>query len=347
MGKLTRKTILGLLAMVLAVITLGTTTYAWITTGAVVTVQEFDLDVTSGDGLEIAYKHADGTTSTWGMNINNDILFSGLSADYQTDNFANNFRFTPVTSVDGRAFTTIQLTETEVPGEGIVSIPSLVPIANNKDVSSGIVEFTLIFRTKVAPDLTEEEPTPIPLKLIWNQLTLNSTLDASWSPERAYTDINGNIIAPNDPAQQYLAMYGARVSVAGNLFDEADPITRVYEKPSVGSSANNDAVNLVLSNNEPNWAQGAHDYYYQITGVDLEKYFGAAGESVADYRAAETQTTISNVHVADFGTTPDAAGYYYAEVVVRIYLEGFDSEMFNTILSNNLQTAFGFTYAKE
>src|SRR5690554_4092765 len=55
MQKITKKIILSFFSLLLIVTVLGTSTYAWFTIGQTVMIEEFEMDVESGDGLEFAF----------------------------------------------------------------------------------------------------------------------------------------------------------------------------------------------------------------------------------------------------------------------------------------------------
>lgn len=300
MKKVSKRVLLALLTLVLSVVTLGTTTYAWFTVGATVAVEEFEMNVQSGHGLEMTYVKKGGSEYGYVRNLSTDIILQYIATDYgYTDAaaFKAGFQLDAVTSVDGKAFKKI---------DDEHDLVDLLPSDNP------FLEFKLKFRTKQANS-----------KLVWNHVSIDSD-GKLWAPEVNFTNISDGIVTKNDTPVKYYAKNGARVSIESGL------ITKVFELPEEPGK------NAVLSNNEPIWDKGAHDYYNKVTNFDLStKHSG--------YEAAETTTSVSAVDLMNFGDLID--DYHYADVTVRVYIEGFDSETFNAILSDNLKVALSFTLA--
>lgn len=324
MKKLTKKAFVGLFALVLAVVALGTTTFAWFTIGNTVEVQDFELNVTGGEGLEVVYLNKAGTevVGNWSTILASDVLLKNIAKEYGVVNgsegdpeeFIKQFKFDAVTSTDGLAFKKLEL-EPDV---------QLTPISELGTLESGVLEFKLRFRTIAEPAGVD------PVKLQWNGVTLKSNNPVNWTPDLEFRGVvDGETVSG---AADYYASNGARISVKGNNLSA--PV--VYESPDTATG------NTVLSDNEPNWTQGAHDYFKVITGIDLEE------TQLKEYRAVPTvqviDSTPTNIkHVADFGEVQDD-DYRYADVTIRIYLEGFDAETFNAILTGSIQMALQFTF---
>jgi len=322
MKKLTKKTFVGLFALVLAVVALGTTTFAWFTIGNTVEVQDFELNVTGGEGLEVVYLDKEDTVvGNWSTILATDVLVKNIAKEYGVVSgsegdpveFKKQFKFDAVTSDDGLTFTKLEL-------EPNVQLTS--PIADLRKLESGVLEFKLRFRTIAKP--TGDDP----VKLQWNGVTLKSE-PVTWTPDLPFTGVGGGTVSG---AANYYASNGARISVNGNL---SAPV--VYESPSTATG------NTVLSDKVPNWTQGAHNYLKVITGIDL------ATTQLAAYKAVQTvqeiDSTSANIkHVANFGDDVDDDGYRYADVTIRIYLEGFDADTFNAILTGKIQMALQFTF---
>lgn len=84
MKKLTRKITLSLVAILFAVIALGTTTYAWFTLGTTASVGTVEGTVTSGEGIEISL---DGTT--WVNTLTEKMLSDYVAANASTLNLTD------------------------------------------------------------------------------------------------------------------------------------------------------------------------------------------------------------------------------------------------------------------
>lgn len=77
MKKLTRKITLSLVAILFAVIALGTTTYAWFTLGSTASVGNVEADVTAGEGIEVSL---DG--KTWVNNLTTEMIQAYINENY-------------------------------------------------------------------------------------------------------------------------------------------------------------------------------------------------------------------------------------------------------------------------
>lgn len=324
MKKLTKRSILAVLALVLAVVTLGTTSYAWFTLGNTVIVSDIELNVQGGEGLEVSYVTNEGDEIGYVSVLSTKDLLNYLAADYDVtlgtdETFANHFEWDAVTSVDGKAFQSFSLDQEE-------RKPDLTPISDTQTLGSGMIEFDLRFRTKAAP--TDDTV----VGLIWSQVTLTGE-PKTWTPEKPFTSSKDETVTVTGEAT-YNASDAARVSITDTKATDA---TVVYEN---GISD----TNTVLSNNIPNWSQGAHDYYKKVTQVDLAKTFGTGfGINGTDpYKAVETVTELPTDAVAMFTEETDSKGYYTADITIRIYIEGFDAEAFNSILSGMIKVGLQF-----
>lgn len=305
MRKFSNKMVLSVLTLVLLVVALGTTTYAWFTVGNTTSVEQFETEVTSGHGLEMVYLDSGNTErGGWKRTITASDIIAYLEADYglSAGQWATHFRLKPVTSTNGTEFKKLTTTTTEY---------DTLSAATRAD---GYVEFKLKFRT-MAPGAS----------LVWKNVTLNST-GVQWAPEVSFTGVGGETVNTT-PLKSYYAKNAARISV------NAGATTFVYELPSTEAP---DYSNTQLSNNAPNWTQGAHHYFQKVTGVDLSSSHGS-------YTAVTTITDLTGAGKTLGTLTGELDQYQYLTVTVRIYLEGFDSETFNAILKDKLQVALGFS----
>ncbi|MGI6781481.1 MAG: hypothetical protein ACOX56_01390 [Acholeplasmataceae bacterium] len=312
MKKLTKKTLMAIFALVLAVVALGTTSFAWFTIGQTVSTQQIELDIRSEDGLEFQYKGKIAENdSEWTQYLSTADMLAKLGADYGSTPFADNFKFDAVTSVDGKTFKKIK-----TDGSGLTDA---IPALNVQTLASGILEFKLNFRTKA---------TGSP-KLSWTGVTLTSTA-VPWSPNKTFTHNKetygtSGTVTPSDE-ENYYPHDGARVSVTSG------ETTVVYEAPN---SASNSVLNTGLAPNALDFAKGAHSYYKAMTGKNLSGIFPVEGTVATDTELDGTEFKVN------FGSVqPD--DYRYVEVVIRVYLEGFDLDTFNAILSGKIQMALEF-----
>src|SRR5690554_635182 len=142
MQKITKKIILSFFSLLLIVTVLGTSTYAWFTIGQTVMIEEFEMDVESGDGLEFAFVSKNKVGLEF-VSILDGKTIKGLIADdygWDENEALEMFKMKDFTSKDGK------------------NIEEMVKPIENKDIplmpanasNGGFVEFTLRFRTEKA-----------------------------------------------------------------------------------------------------------------------------------------------------------------------------------------------------
>ena len=315
MKALTKKLFISVLSVAFAVIALGTTTFAWFTLSNVATVQPFSAEVSAGDGIEISL---DG--NSWYSSITKDVmegfLFNGYT-DGETEKdgvFGTGFRFNHVTSVDGLAMTTLAGTLiSETPTDGrLLNHPYLV--------------FTLYIRS------------PKEMDVFWSEVDMPLThsgvdLGQPWKADVDFHDAKGVAITTADPARTYYAAHAARISV------EAGVNSYVYEKPV------SNTVDLVVGNTVLGGLTDA-DIETDIAYTDLNygaiEYFynkntafptGINSVTVTDTITSLPSTDVPANRLLTLTTSGD---YFVGQVTVRIWLEGWDPDCYNAILSSRL-----------
>ncbi len=322
MKKLTKKTLMAIFALVLAVVALGTTTYAWFTIGQTVTTESIELNVRSDEGLEVRYVAiSSSNNSPWMQEvIPASVLQNGISADYATT--FSQWTFDHVTSKDGVEFKKLNTAG---------AAPALTAAIASGDVrkkDSGILEFQLEFRTKASG-----------ASISWSSVSLDSTAKA-WAPSVEYThnktDFNPDNSEGTVPAgkelTKYYAHHAARVVVAN-----ADAsVVKVYEDGTT-------TINTPLSGTTaPAWDKGAHDYFNTITGKTIQSAWPTGvGVATTFTDAGNTGFTVP------FATVAESDGFYHVTLTIRVYLEGFDPDTINGILGGKLNVGLVFGLVTE
>lgn len=314
MKKLTKKALMAIFALVLAVVALGTTTYAWFTIGQTVTTESIELSVRSDEGLEVRYVAlSSSNNSSWMQEvIPASVLQNGISADYATT--FSQWTFDHVTSKDGVEFKKLN-TAGAVP-----ALTDAIASGAVRQKDSGILEFQLEFRTKASG-----------ASISWSSVSLDSNSKA-WAPSVEYTHNktnfnNGSGTVPAGTELDYYAHHAARVVVAN---DNAS-VVKVYEDGS-------DSINTPLSGTtEPAWDKGAHDYFNTITGKTIQSAWPTGvGVATTFTDAGNTGFTVL------FPTVAESDGFYHVTLTIRVYLEGFDPDTINGILGGKLNVGLVF-----
>ena len=213
MSKLSKKAILSVLTLVLTVVALGATTFAWFTLGTTATVDQFNVEVRGSEGLEISL---DG--DNWYTRLNSTTMNNHINSV-----FANG-RLDAVTLNDATAdFDDWKFQKFD----GMVDDAVLLAAANS---TTDYLEFELMFRTRVEGQ-----------KLHLTAMTLDST-SITWTPDATYQFESGAQASPASSVEVF-PHYGARVSLNDKIF-QAD-----LESNNLGFDLNKGAHNYLAVKN--------------------------------------------------------------------------------------------------
>lgn len=307
MSNVTRKLVLSLIAVVLTVIALGTTTFAWFTITNVAAVQPFQAQVISDEGIEIAIGTGDPMTLEWKTTLTTQDIYNYIDSVYG----ANAFRFNHVTSPDGRNFYGL--------GTG----------STGSGTTEGYLSLPLNFRS----DSTSE--------INWTQVVLSGT-QASFTTRVSFTDSKG--VDRNANSSFFVNPADAiRVSISGMIAGVTT--TTVYENPL--SSTNTVLGGLVdadLRGEQEDvlgtltyiGVDGAQNYFYRSNAI-----LPGGIESVT---VVPTVDTITSTKVLDMtsGQMLIADAEYYGTITVRVWFEGWDAEGYNALLGRIISLSLRF-----
>ena len=315
MNKITRKLVLSVLSVVLTVIALGTTTFAWFTITNTASVQPFEANVIADSGIQIAIGNGEPLTLEWKTTLTTQDIIDYMTLTYGLDGF----RFNHVTTPDGKNFFTLGV-------DGI-----------GDGTTSGYLTLPLHFRS----DSTS--------KINWSYVSLTGA-EASFTTRVAFTDSKGELRNANssllvNPAD------AMRISITGNqLVDvEGTPTptskTLAYENPE--SNTNTVLGGLFEEDlrgeteevlGEPTYigVNGAQNYFYRSNAV-----LPGGSQSVT---TVSTIFELSNNLILDMasGQSAVADAEYYGQVTVRIWFEGWDAEGYNALLGRTILASFRF-----
>jgi len=230
MNSITRKLVLSVLTVVLTVIALGTTTFAWFTLTNTSIIQPFEAQVVSDTGIEVAVgaANADPLTLSWQTTITTQDIY-----DYVELAYPAGFEFTHVTTVDGINFVDM----------------------NGIGVGEGYLEIPLHFRSD-----NEQQ-------IQWEQVSLTSTA-ANYRTGVTFTDSQGVQRLANSlfPTNLQDAM---KISVTG-ITDRllATSTTIAYENAAGGTNTYSGGFDGTVDlTNGGIGANGAQNFYYQTTNT--------------------------------------------------------------------------------
>jgi len=316
MTKLSRKLLLSIVTVALALVTLGATTFAWFTLSTRAEVEEFKVDVTSGAGIEIS---ADG------MNYSNYITANDIYA--AINRAGSSTVLDHVTSPDGKSFKTIGFSESD----GKVHF--------DNPATSGWTEFKLWFRSP-------ENGVKV---YMLNNTTVTSTginwvADADFKLTENLTTVVG----------ETYTLYGAnavRISTTENTVTEDSGLSytdgqnaKVFElghkdkdDQKLGTKIQTEYGSVAYYNtkNPKNQITATHideaelpKDVYDYKNLPELKELNTPAIKEKNYVSVDTLTDASDIS----GTT-----LYYGQITVRIWLEGWDPDMFNAIMADKIQ----------
>ena len=316
MNKLARKLVLSVLSVVLTVVALGTTTFAWFTLTNTSVVQPFNANVVADTGIEVAVGMpliSDPVLLNWKSVITTQDMTNYLNAKYPAG-----FAFNHVTSANGRTFTDLE-------GEG---------------VTSGYIEIPLHFRSNNSTIIN------------WTNVVVESPT-ASWRTGVTFIDSIGEERVAGGTFEVNAAD-AVRISITGNhQVSDGDGgfiptnVTVAYENPASEPNRNTilgAKVNADFRGNEvPEGSgefvgvNGSTNYYYKVNNM-LPNGAGSVN-TVGTIQALTSGTKILDM-VENPSVMPEAK--YYGVVTIRIWIEGWDGEAYNSILGRVITTSFRF-----
>ena len=313
MNKIARKLVLSVLTVVLTVAALGTTTFAWFTLTNTSVVQPFQAQIVSDTGIEIAVGQP--TVSPLDLNWVTTLTTAEITAYIQTA-YLNAFKFNMVTTVDAVNFNSL----------GIGALVPVVPVAGKLP---GVLEIPLNFRSNTAN------------RILWDSVSLSSP-NTAWLSDVAFRHVD-NELKTASTSILIDASNAMRVAIIGNLTSGVNVVT--YEKPAsagvnivlgTGGDFSGPLV-LVGTNLVPSGTPGSLNYYFS---KNAELPFG-----YATVTTVSTLTSLSNNPILDMpvGSGVDAGQAYYGQVMIRIWLEGWDANAFNSVLTRIIQAQFQFS----
>ncbi|MBM7453323.1 hypothetical protein JN09_000648 [Acholeplasma morum] len=307
MKKLTQKLVLSVITMALVVVALGTSTFAWFTLQNTATLEAFNGQVTSGEGIEVSLGDFSGSTqsistsSSWVTVITSTQIKNRLSEMYVDG--VNPLKFSDVTSVDGK---NIVLKDGSTPAGAL---------------SGKYVQFNLYFRSNTAKTITLTDAS------FGNTAAIDWPVDVDF---KGANDNAGSAVLASGSTVKVAARQAARVSVFGSTgatYELSEslgttPSTVLYNSnalPSVSYASGTEfgaaAYAIAKGNPVAYTAQTIAPTFKIPTGnsIDLVTLAAPAGEFA--------------------GLTP---GYFYGQVTVRVWIEGWDADAFDALFKTNL-----------
>lgn len=311
MTKITRKLLLSIITVVLTVVALGTTTFAWFTLTNTSAVQPFEANIVADSGIEVALgDHADAVTApldlNWVTTLTTDVIQTYIESEYNSGRIV----FNHVTTADGINFKTLGATALA-------------------DTTTGYLEIPLNFRSDTANQID------------WTSVTMTSP-SVAWTNDVEFTDYNNDTGILRTLPGSFLVDASNSMRIAMISAPAYGGHVVAYEKAASATNAylgtGGDLSSLVALADDGLGNPGSMNYYYSKNN---SLPFGA--DNVV---TLATQTVIANdtvIAMADVsGEATDYQATYFGQVMVRVWLEGWDANTFNSVLSRTITTQFVF-----
>lgn len=326
MTKITRKLLLSIITVVLTVVALGTTTFAWFTLTNTAQIQEFEAEIIADSGIEIAIgalNTADLNTLEWKTIITPEDIyefFGGAGADVEDLQLLNH-----VTSPDGIDFYTLGTT------------------TQGASVAGGFIELPIHFRSDSADAIT------------WTQAAISGESEA-WNVDVNFTDALGTARTVGSTMSINPAD-AIRMAIQGTVAGDSEHVV-AYENPATGTNVRlaaggNFGINEYDDNGTPgdssddiasipltggNYANGSYQYFYNKNSGEVPLW------GIETVQTVDTELVINGQTVTELaeghGTTLTQT--YYGSIQIRVWLEGWDANSFDAQLARRISVRFEF-----
>jgi len=336
MTKVTRKLLLSVLSVVLTVVALGATTFAWFTITNVASVQAFDADFKANQGIEIAIGDMDSggfNDLNWVTNITAQMVYSYINQTHLAQG-QDSFEFDHVTTVDGVSFKKINA------AYGFDQLPNRV--------GQGYIEIPLHFRSESAEAVELSLLSFISSLQSWRvDVPFIVELDSFGDPVEVNPGDNLNVyghdaIRVGFTAEEYTDVAGERsaASLRTTIFEKGDTVTNMV----LGGGT----LDLRGTEQDINGAAGAVNYFY-AKNSQLPQGADAVVLPLSHTELNGTNQTVLNLfryydtEGLQLYSEYDPGATYYGKLTLRIWVEGWDANAFNAVLGSTLTVELSFT----
>ena len=332
MKKLTQKLVLSVVTMALVVIALGTSTFAWFTLTNTASVGTFSGQVVAGTGIEVS--------------LDNTVWYNGLTSDQMQDYlFDGGFTwYNGGTESSAAKYPSFSGWSAITSKNGV----DMININETSAAAGSYIEFNLYFRSQA------------PATINWASVSLGG-LAKSWIPDVPFKGSTGEDIVIGTP-YSVSAKNGARVSVTGTVASTS--VTTIYQEAAVtGSeslSGNQTTFGYVAGGQAKYWeAKNSPTTFASYVLGETASVVGGA-YSVPATNAATTEPVVAEgaffkrtQDVSTLGTSGVAAvtlagptsEFYTGMVTVRVWLDGWDADTYNSLFKAPLSVSLVFNKA--
>ncbi|CCV65968.1 conserved hypothetical protein [Paracholeplasma brassicae] len=293
---------MSIVAVTLVVAALGASTFAWFTLSNRAEIGSFDAEVTAGEGIEVSI---DGTN--WYSTLPSSVI----NAFLESQNDGETPILEAVTTTNAVAFTKVSIQD--VTGD---SVGTLVPTAAP---ASSYISFTLFFRSQNATEL------------YWQNATIGSEVK-SWTPDTTFLMADGTSVNPSAPVN-VRAANAVRVAVVGTV-TKAFQVASGSVEGVVNSASNSIVLNGAIAYHN---AKNPDNVYPELSSVSIL-------EAATSFPESTVVGTPNGFDILDLNGTATDNGIDYntGNLVVKVWIEGWDADTFNAILKEAINVTLSF-----
>lgn len=317
--KVQRKLTIIIVMVLLTVVALGTSTYAWFTLNNIAKVDQIEMGITSGVGIDLSLdENADWTQKVWKSKLEN--------SDF--NKYIKDVSFDAVTSYDGKNFT----------------------VMNNDSIakeSNKFIELEIYFRASNV--ISFESTMKAGIYLVENNKNASYSDDNSalgsgtaivskgidWKADVTFKYSDTETLNPGNTKKCY-AKDAVRLSFTYKNGTETSKIFDLSTDSTVGKTPNYRGYN---------YQYGAADYY-RVKNAEENVRKSEKTQNVLFFDELslineQAKASNNNSLVSVLEKTGD---YYYGKTTLRLWIEGWDGDCFDSILSDNIRAQLKFQF---
>lgn len=372
--KASKKLIASLFALVVAVSLAATTTYAWFTMNPVVNVGNFDVTVTSvTPGLFVSTKEGVGYTSSLELgayiqealddykskNSNADFRMSDITWDEtkMTDEAGATTNYTHDMTKEYNATTATKGYTVLAAGTTTIGTPGVAYVRTQTfeyNMQNGYLSFNLYFRGDGEYDIrltNNSKVTPVGAD---RPATVNAY---PWKDLSALAAVYGTAIEDADSTTETpletRAANAARVmfnTMPGLVADAGTPVNHIWEPNATeGFSEHRAGADTPTGSGVRNLAQDVKAILFGETidanlTTDITPRFPIYEPTILDTQIATATHTaavgdITSPVLVTLAQASGGTGAYYCKMTVSVWIEGWDEDCLNSILTDAFKVA--------
>lgn len=330
MTKITRKLLLSIITVVLTVVALGTTTFAWFTLTNTASIQEFEAEIIADSGIEIAIgalNTGDLNNLTWKTVITPEDIyefFGGTTVEALS-------LLNHLTSPDGINFYTLNTTTMGgTVGGGFIEIP-----IHFRSDSADTITWT---QASISGETQTDWRVDVPFidaqginRLVGSEMSINPADAIRMSIQGTVAGDDEHVVAYENPAAGTNVRLGAGGNFGTNVYTDPDDTGTPPTEYAIG-------VDDYVASNPSAYANGSYQYFFNKNEGTVPLW-GIEAVSTVETELVingQTVTELSNTHETTLPQT------YYGNIVIRIWLEGWDANSFDAQLARSIAVRFEF-----